>query len=193
MCNRLKSWICFCWFSPLLSCLVTLYSAKMSLVTSINCRVSRRWGQSWWAEGLLEHHSQATVLSPNKCFCFSQPQVFCKLWILLLLWTNYGIAMIHLICCPLPEGKVLMIKRCIRVCSWPAKEPYAITRVELIQYYQHMFDSVLQWLPTQKSCQTLSLNHLQGQSESQTEHRSSHRCQLCHLTTSRSNCNHPAV
>lgn len=57
-------------------------------------------------------------------------------------------------------------KMCIRVCSWPAKEQYATTRVKLSQYYQHVFDNVLQCLPTHKSCQTLSLNHLQGHSKS---------------------------
>lgn len=139
----------------------------MSLVTNINCRVSKRWGQSWWAAGLLKHCPQTVSSSQSQ-------QVF-------LFFSNSGILQTvnftsavnksqhchdsaHLL--SNTRRKRVDNKMCIRVCSCPAKEQYAITRVKLIQYYQHMFDSVLQWLPTHKFCQTLSLNHLQGHSKS---------------------------
>lgn len=140
MCNRFKSWICFCWFSPLLSSLVTLYSAKMSLVTSINCKVSRRWGQSWWAAGLLKHCSQATNCSQSQQMFLLFPtsgilQTVDFTSAVNKLWHCHDSA--HLLSSTWRKGADN--ETCIRVCSWPAKEPYAITRVESVQCYQHVW------------------------------------------------------
>lgn len=134
----------------------------MSLVTSINCRVSRRWGLSWWAGGLLRHHSQALNCSQSqKMFLlFSTSGILQTVDFTSAvnkLWHCHDSA--HLLCRTWRKGADK--KRFTRICSWPAKEQYAITRVKSIQYYQHMFDSVLQWQPIHKSCHTLSLNHLQ--------------------------------